>query len=257
VACSSNNLLKQDEIQLAVFTPFNILANNFLPLKVALALFYRIEMESTKAHCNQCGGERNHETLHSETTRWNDETHPISGSDTYETLKCSGCENIKLRHTSWFSEDDKPTVHYFPPAIFRRNPEWFSDLWLDMPDDDSFVESLLKEIYIALQNNQPCLAAMGVRSLIEKVMISKTGDKGNFNKNITEFENLGYVSRIQRERVEAILEAGHATIHRTFEPSKKDVITLVDIAEHIIETVYLHEKKIDELKKRVPPRPSK
>ena len=98
---------------------------------------------------------------------------------------------------------------------------------------------------------------MGVRSLLEMVMISKTGDQGTFGKNIAEFETLGYVSPIQRKRLEAILEVDHAAIHRTFQPSTNDVVTLMDITEHIIETVYLHEAKIVELNKNVPARPSK
>jgi len=36
---TTNKALKSDKKQLAVFTPFNILANNFLPLNVALAGF--------------------------------------------------------------------------------------------------------------------------------------------------------------------------------------------------------------------------
>jgi hypothetical protein len=214
-------------------------------------------MTKTKAHCNTCGGERNHDLLHSEKTSWQDDDAHISGSDRYETLKCCGCENVKLRHTSWFSEDEDETVNYFPASIFRRNPEWFNLLWLELSPDDEFVEQLLKEIYVALQHNLPSLAAMGVRSLLEKVMISKTGDLGTFAQNIAEFENMGYVSRIQRQRLEAILDAGHAAIHRTYKPSKKDVITLVDLTEHIIETVYLHEAKVVDLKKRVPPKPPK
>lgn len=212
---------------------------------------------SIKAHCNQCSGDRNHEALHSEKTSWSNDVHGVSGGDRYEMLKCLGCDNIKLRHTCWFSEDDEPTVNYFPPAIFRRRPEWSSGLWLNLSADDEFVDKLLNEIYVALQNDLPSLAAMGVRSLIEKVMISKTGDQGTFSKNMEEFVKRGYVSPIQRERVEAILDAGHAAIHRMFTPSTKDVITLVDITEHIIETVYLHESKITELKKRVPPRATK
>ncbi|CAE6687937.1 hypothetical protein R69888_00075 [Paraburkholderia haematera] len=211
-------------------------------------------MGTTKAHCNTCGGNRNHEVVHSETTSWSDDDHNVSGSDTYETLKCLGCENIKLRHTSWFSEEPESAVNYFPPAIFRPRPKWMEQLWIELPAEDGFVDELLKEIYVAIHNNLRSLAAMGVRSLVEKVMISKAGDKGSFLKNIAEFERLGYVSRIQRERIEAILEAGHAAIHRDFRPTTKDVITLVDIAEHIVETVYLHESKVNELRKRVPPR---
>lgn len=214
-------------------------------------------MTTTKAHCNNCGGERNHEVLYTEKSSWSDDESGVSGSDKYETLKCMGCENIKLRHVSWFSEYDDSTTNYFPPAIFRPQPQWFKDLWLELPVDDEFVEPLLKEIYVSLQNNLPRLAAMGVRALIETVMIAKSGDHGSFSKNITEFEKAGYVSRIQRERIEAILEAGHAAIHRSFKPSTQDVVTLLDITEHIIETVYLHESKIKELKKRVPPKSTK
>lgn len=212
-------------------------------------------MNVTKAHCNQCGGDRNHGVLAVEETSWTDEEYDhIWGNDKYEMLKCLGCEQIKLRHTSWMFEDGDSKVSYFPPAIFRPIPKWFSDLWHELPDNADFVETLLKEIYIALQNSLPSLATMGIRSLLEKVMIAKIGDQGSFGKNLAEFEKQGYVSCIQRERLDTILEAGHAVIHRTFMPNTKDVITLVDITEHIIETVYLHEAKIIELKKRVPPR---
>jgi hypothetical protein len=211
--------------------------------------------QNTKAHCNTCIGLTNHEVLNSESTSWEEDQ--LSGSDTYATLRCAGCNSIKLRHTSWFSENDEPTVNYFPAAIFRRKPLWFNDLFLDLSTEDEFVETLLTEIYVALQHGLPSLAAMGIRSLLEKVMISKTGDRGSFFKNLAEFEKLGYVSQIQRKRLETVLDAGHATIHRVFIPSTDDVITLVDMTEHIVETVYLHESKIAKLKKSIPARPSK
>jgi hypothetical protein len=214
-------------------------------------------MSSTKAHCNSCNGDRNHEVLHTEETSWADEDHGVSGRDKYETLKCLGCDSIKLRHTSWFSEDDTPTINYFPPAISRAIPHWFHGLVGKLPSNNWFVEELLREIYVALQNNLPNLATMGVRSLIEKIMISKTGDQGTFAKNLTKFQELGYVSRIQRGHLETILDAGHATIHRSFSPKTVDVMTIVDITEHIVESVYLHGSKITALKKRVPPRAMK
>lgn len=216
-------------------------------------------MNTTKAHCNNCEGKRNHEILHSEKTSWGDFCvdifENIHGEDIYDTLKCRGCDDIKLRHISWYSLDTEPTITYFPSAIFRKIPDWFKELRQETVD--AFVPQLMKEIYVALQHNLPSLAAMGVRSLLEKIMISKTSDQGAFIKNIAEFEKLGYVSSIQRKRLEAILEAGHAAIHRTFTPNSKDIITLLDLTEHIIETVYLHETKIKELTDRIPMRSKK
>ena len=51
-----------------------------------------------------------------------------------------------------------------------------------------------------------------------------------------------------------ILDAGNAAMHRAYTPAIKDVITLLDITENIVESVFLHEAKIEELKKRVPQR---
>jgi Domain of unknown function (DUF4145) len=209
-------------------------------------------MTNTRAHCNNCGGERNHSILHAETTSWSEDKYGISGGDQYETLKCLGCDTVILRHTSWFSEEDGEEVNYFPPAIFRKQPDWFGALRLELQQEEEFVHTLLKEIYVALQNNLPSLAAMGVRSLLEKIMVSKTGDLGAFSANIMEFERLGHVSGLQRGRLEAILEVGHAAIHRDFTPTSQEVITLVDIAEHIVESVFLHDSRIKSVRKRVP-----
>ncbi|WP_422010112.1 DUF4145 domain-containing protein [Roseateles sp.] len=192
--------------------------------------------------------------MHTTKSSWSDNDSGVSSGDQYEMIRCLGCESVRLKHTNWFSEDDGVTVRYYPPAIFRRQPDWFGELWLDLGAEDDFVEKLLKEIYVALQNNLPSLAAMGVRALLEKVMISKAGDLGTFGANMAQFEKLGYVSRVQRERLEAILEVGHAAIHRLFVPKTTEVVTLIDIAEHVIESVYLHEGKVKEVKKRVPPK---
>jgi len=209
-------------------------------------------MLKTTAHCNKCAGERDHETLHSDKTTWSDDRYGISGSDRYETLKCCGCSEIKLRHTSWFSEDEDTTVNSFPPSIFRPRPRWFKELWKVLPFDNDTVEPLLKEIYVAIQNNLPRTATMGVRALLESVMIEQVGDHNSFVKNMAKFQEGGFISRIQRERLETIFEAGHAAIHRSFCPTTEDLITLVDIAEHILETVYVHGDKVANLKKRIP-----
>lgn len=211
----------------------------------------------TRAHCNVCSGEKNHVILHQEKTTWEDHEHSVSATDTYSTLQCAGCDTIKLRHVNWFSEDDEPTITDFPPSIFRKKPDWLDQLWMTLGADDIFVHTRLGEIYVALQHDLVALAAMGIRSLLERIMITKNGDLGTFVKNVAKFENEGYVSRIQRERLEAILEVGHATTHRAFEPSRDDVITLVDLTEHIIQTVYLHDAQVAELKKRVPARKTK
>ncbi|MDD5154425.1 MAG: hypothetical protein PHR03_07150 [Desulfovibrionales bacterium] len=146
-----------------------------------------------KAHCNRCQGERNQEVLHSEEFSWEeklDDGYPISGTDIYEMLKCCGCDSIILRHTEWFSgnmdSEGKlyPVFHFYPPAISRPEPAWLHELNTILDEEKEFIYDLMKEIYSSLHNNSRRVATMGIRALLEHIMINKAGDRGSFSKNI-------------------------------------------------------------------------
>ncbi|MBM4276828.1 MAG: DUF4145 domain-containing protein [Deltaproteobacteria bacterium] len=207
--------------------------------------------KKTKAHCNQCHGERNHEVLFTEKTSWSEERYGFQGEDKYEMLKCAGYDNVILRHTSWFSEDPEPSVHFYPPAMSRKEPTWLVDI---SGKSTRFAKSLLKEIYVGVQNGMKMIATMGVRSLMEYVMIDSVGNQGTFGKNLAEFASNGFISDKQRDILDAVLEAGHATTHRAYQPSDEDLATCIDIAENVLQTVYVHPGKAAELKRRVPKR---
>lgn len=111
---------------------------------------------------------------------------------------------------------------------------------------------LLNEVYVALQNAQPMLAAMGIRALMERMMIEKVGDNGAFSRNLEAFQNAGFISAVQREQLEPVLEVGHAAIYRGYKPSEEDLSTIVDITEGLIQSIYLHGTKAKELKGKIP-----
>lgn len=173
-------------------------------------------------------------------------------------LKCCGCDNVNLQHSSWCSEDMEVdgsaaiSVTYFPPAISKAEPSWLTQLDGDFDSNRRYIVALIREIYSALHNDSRKLAVMGVRALLEHVMISTVGDHGTFEKNLENFQVQGYLSGKQRKSIESILQAGHATMHRQFSPSTNDVNIIVDIAESLIATTYVHADKADELDKRVP-----
>ena len=116
------------------------------------------------------------------------------------------------------------------------------------------VFAICKEVYSALQNNQPHLAAMGVRAVLELAMIDKIGgDRRRFDDNLDALYNQGHVSLLMRERLASVLDVGSATIHRGHTPSNDDLSILVDI----IESLYIHEADVKRLAERTPPRPPK
>ena len=222
-----------------------------------------------KAHCNRCSGERNHFIIHVHEEEWSedigDETF-VSGKDHYELLKCAGCGDVRLRHINWFEghldEEDQPVPHitYCPPASLRRRPFWLSSVdvshgvhvhLVSMPE---FVSRLLREVYVALQNNCCSVAAMGIRALLERLMIEHVEDQGSFGGNLDAFERAGCVGPRQKAIIETTLEVGHASIHRNYNPTLQDVTQVLDIAENIIQSIYVSAEQAKALKSRIPPR---
>jgi len=217
-----------------------------------------------KAHCNSCLRKTNHSLLHKEEQPWSEEFEDnqfISGVEAFNMIKCCGCDSVKLMHNSWCSEivdeSGQPYIetNYYPPAISRAEPKWLSDVVGPLSSSkDLFIVELFREIYSALHNNSLRLAVMGIRALIEHLMIREVKDNGSFKKNIEAFQNAGYLSKNQRETIEPILEAGHAAIHRGYEPSPEDVLTVIEVTESLVETIYVHSEKASKLKARVPGR---
>lgn len=220
-------------------------------------------------HCNNCTGKRQHEILFHKKNTWSEQVSKdivIDGADTYELLKCCGCNNVQFRHSNWCSEDydlatGKTIIHvkYYPPPTFREKPKWLYTNYLSeheifIPELKENIEHLINEIYIALQNNAPQLALMGIRALLESIMLDNVDDKGNFKDNIKEFERAGYISSKQKDVLEPVLEAGHAAMHRGYKPDPHEVASLMDITESIIETIYINEYRTKNLPKKLPPR---
>ena len=217
-------------------------------------------------HCNNCSGQKNHELLFHKKISWSediDEDFTLYGEDIYDLFKCCGCDSVVFRHQSSNSENYDPVTgksviytRYYPPPTFRNLPRWIKDFpFIDDIEDSIF--GLMHEINVALQNDAPRLATMGIRALLEIIMIDKVGDKGSFSANLKAFQEEGYISKKQKEVIEPILEAAHATMHRAFKPDKKDVVQLMDVTESIIETIYINEDRVKSLAKKIPPRNKK
>jgi Domain of unknown function (DUF4145) len=203
----------------------------------------------SKHHCNKCLVETTHLVLHQEENRWRDEIEFSSGlqdfwyTEWYSTIKCGGCGSVSILLTTQSEANEEPSEEFFPPRTFRRKPLWLVDLPRESLFERSYVAELVDEIYTALQNGSLRLAVMGVRALLEAAMIDKVGDQGSFKKNIDKFETDGFISSSQRKVLEPTIEAGHAVLHRGYSPGQDDVVLLMDIAESIIESVYVTPKK--------------
>jgi hypothetical protein len=216
--------------------------------------------QQRKSYCNRCGEITHHDLLAFEHQQSSGGPDEMRWDDRFEFLRCRGCHSVSMLNTFRGEDsDDEEVVTRFPPAIARREPRWMTELHFatgifDFNENRSTVHVLLQEIYIALQNNTRSLAGMGIRALLDRVIVDKVGDKGSFAANVGAFKEAGYLSSHQQRILTTIIDAGHATTHRGWRPSIDDLNTLLDVAESIVEQVYLHDKKAARLSKKVPPR---
>lgn len=223
----------------------------------------------TKAHCNNCRGVRSHFIVFEHKEDWREEItddprDDITSTDRYELLKCAGCGHVVFRHSATHSQnydDDgklKEVVTYSPPKQVRHKLSLLSTvaggLQFVMKD---VISELLDEIYVALHSECPRLAAMGIRALIEHVIIDKVSDQGSFVKNLAEFEKKEFISSSERDILDTALEVGHASIHRNHKPELDVLNSCLDIAEALIKRLYLRPLQANSIKKTIPVRNKK
>jgi hypothetical protein len=159
-----------------------------------------------------------------------------------------------------FSTDyvrERTRTRYYPSPVTRKPPPWSEQLSLGFigGGKEKHLGELFDEIYEAVRGGQYRLAAMGIRALVEQMMISKVGDHGSFENNMNAFCERGYISPVQRDAMNDILEAGHAVIHRFFRPNEQELSTALDITEGIFAAIYVHGEAAADVAARIPPRP--
>jgi hypothetical protein len=222
-----------------------------------------------KAHCPNCGPERNAYLRGKHVVHSSEINSPISSSDTGMILECCGCGKVFFRRDFWFSEweyvEDNPytgqpekqggvETTYWPAAVERKTPEWIDKV----AKADKTLRKLLIEMYAALNSNLPVLAAIGARTAFDRsselLQIEATLP---FGKKLDELVAIGKIGKDEREILEALVDAGSAAAHRGWAPKAKELRTMMAIVEAFIYRAFILDDRLQKLKAAVPPKPTR
>jgi Domain of unknown function (DUF4145) len=225
-----------------------------------------------KAFCAECGGMRNCDIRGSTIESWDDAGGAVWGRTEWFILQCRGCDHVFCQTVKTFSQDYEhewdeaaqedvlvydETIAYWPAISKRKAPDWYTPIGFA---GDSLLYGAMGELYIALDNDLARLAAAGVRTAFD-IASELLGIDTNltFKEKLDALVLSGRINGVDRDRLEALTEAGNASMHRGWIPTPPDLSTMVDILEHFVHRAFVHptlEQKLTEksasLRKTVP-----
>lgn len=223
--------------------------------------------ETIKAHCPNCGPERNAYLRGKHVVHSSETNSPISSSDTGMILECCGCGKVFFRRDFWFSEwediVDNPytglemqggvETTYWPAAVQRKPPEWIDKI----ARSDKTLRRLLLEMYTALNSDLRVLAAIGARTAFDRSSeLLQVEPTLPFGKKLDELVAIGKIGKDERATLEVLVDAGSAAAHRGWAPKAKELKTMMVIVEAFLYRTFILDDRLQKLKAAVPSKPS-
>lgn len=225
--------------------------------------------EAISGHCPQCKGRRRAFVKAEYVTEWFDDHDRMSGKLRYYILECGGGEDIffKRELTSDDDEDERwsqkdnayvrfSNVHemFWPKPQIRSKPDWVTYHHLK----DRELVQVLEEVYKALNEQMPVLAAMGMRIVFDRTAVMLGLNAADpFAKKLKDLQVRGFIGITERDGLEALIEAGSAAAHRAWQPNSAQLHTLIERLETFIHGVFVLHPDVLKLKTEIPVKTSK
>lgn len=165
---------------------------------------------------------------------------------TFEVLRCEHCGNVVLCVRHWtnpgpmIGDSFVDKKEFFPPKRVWEKPSWYPKL-------RKAYQQIFSEIYTALDSSLYILAATGIRTALDKLIVEKIGDIGRFDAKVERLVENAIITTDDKELLLAVVDAGSASAHRGFSPKVNDLKHMMEITEHIFFKMCLEKNKGAEL----------
>jgi hypothetical protein len=200
--------------------------------------------------CASCERVTKHEVLASVDVRGSDG--PNEYSVDYGThdqiIQCRGCETISFRSTSWNSEDvewgpegleQNYVTHLYPSRSAGRTA---IDHFYLLPLD---VQRIYSETIKAMNNEQPVLAGVGIRAIVEGICRDKKAEGKDLFFKINSLVALGVLTTDGAVILHKVRSLGNKAAHEVKPHSTEQLALALDVCEHLFSGVYIlpHQAK--------------
>lgn len=197
--------------------------------------------ESTVVACPRCAGDTTHKVLNSTheegaVERLFDE---YQWTTKYHIIQCQGCQTISFMKIRWDSDGvDEDNNWIEDEELFPSRVKTWSlidDIQLLPPD----LARVYRETVIALNGQQPVLAGIGIRAIIETITKEKHAIGGNLESKIDDLVIKGVLTNDGAAILHKIRTLGNAAAHDVKAHTPPELKLAMDVIEHLFQAVYI------------------
>lgn len=196
-----------------------------------------------KALCGTCKIEQRHVVEASARSNW--ELDDWNGVTEYEIIRCLNCDSLSFRQETTDSEgyyynheteeyDVDVSVNLYPNRTagrFKIDEHW------QLPPE---VRAIYDELIAAMNSEQPILAGLAVRILIEMICKEQAATGKNLFAKIDDLKNKGVLTNAGADILHKLRSMGNDSAHEAKPSTSKQLILAMDVVENLLQSVYIH-----------------
>jgi hypothetical protein len=197
--------------------------------------------------CGNCGKVTRHDALVHVATSDHSPEHEIEVWDDYMVVQCGGCRTVSFCAESRCSEDYTydpnsdherlvVTTRVYPQRIAGRTQLEHAHL---LPH---LIYKIYQETCAAIGNDQPVLAGIGIRAIVETVCKERSATGNDLMSKINNLAARGVFTAEGAEILHSLRFMGNNAAHEVMAHTGDDLMTALDVAEYVLKGVYILPK---------------
>lgn len=208
------------------------------------------ESRYIKCYCPVCKRKTQHTISGKDSNNYSEPDEGFFETDTYYVAKCCGCETVTFllekEGTEYEQTDENgyciviPEVRTYP--INENEVECINGHW-SLPSE---IYSAYHESIKAINADCPLLAALGLRTIVEAICKNKGIRTGKLWAKIEKLQTEGYITKVNKERLDEARFMGNESAHEFRVPSKDKLILVLDVVNTMLHDLYILDSKCKE-----------
>ncbi len=201
-----------------------------------------MNMTRTRLYCNECENETWHIVVAEHQHPFHDKDWDFDRLLHGQILSCCGCDYLSFRlfeHPVEFEPNGKIIEQIYPARKSKKREKQVFIFW------PKKIDNLYHQTVDALDNELCLLSAIGLRALIESIVVDRL-DPSEYSNSIKskidalrKYFNSGVIDTLQEFRF-----MGNQAVHALQEPNKSDVHRALNVIEAIMTFFYGVEESV-------------